>query len=284
MSSLHEETHRHLWQHFMLLTRPLLRFVVKVFLVFNYIGGDFLDLLLDYGWVLLVLIVLEGLLSADNALVLAVLAKHLNPDQQRKALNIGLSLAFIFRIGAIFVISILFHVWWIQAIGAAYLLFICFKHLLKKQGEEKEGKKRSYRATIFQIALADIAFAIDSILAAVALVIALPDTPLGDIGGMDGAKFIVIVLGALAGLIVIKYAATFFVRILRERPSLETAAMLIVGWVGVKLLMHTLAHDAVHVIPHSFVEGPVWNTIFWTVMLGLAAGGWILSGKKKKSL
>lgn len=120
--------------------------------------------------------------------------------------------------------------------------------------------------TVAQIALADIAFAIDSILAAVALVIALPDTPMGDIGGMDGAKFIVILLGAIAGLIVIRFAAGYFVKILTERPSLETAAMLIVGWVGVKLLMHTLAHPSVHIISHEFVEGPIWNIIFWTVI------------------
>lgn len=42
------------------------------------------SLLLQYGWVLLILIVLEGLLSADNALVLAIMAKHLPEDQQKK--------------------------------------------------------------------------------------------------------------------------------------------------------------------------------------------------------
>ena len=232
-----------------------------------------MDLLLNYGWVLIVLIVLEGLLSADNALVLAVMAKHLNPIQQRKAINIGLSLAFVFRIGAIFIISILFHVWWIQAIGAAYLLFICFKHLLKKEDVDEEKKEgSSYRATVFKIALADMAFAIDSILAAVALVIALPATSWGHIGGMDTAQFIVIVLGALSGVIIIKFAAAFFIKILQERPSLETAAMLIVGWVGIKLLMHTLAHEAVHIIPHDFVVGPIWTTIFWSGIMWMRFG------------
>lgn len=238
------------------------------------------SLLLEYGWVLLILILLEGLLSADNALVLAIMAKHLPPDQQKKAINIGLMLAFIFRIGAIFIISFLFHVWWIQAIGAAYLIFIALKHLLKKDHSNRDKSGKSYRATVAQIALADIAFAVDSILAAVALVIALPGTPMGDIGGMDGAQFIVILLGAIAGLIVIRFAAGFFVKILTQRPSLETAAMLLVGWVGVKLLMHTLAHPALHIIPHDFVEGPIWNTIFWSVMLLIALGGWFLSGKK----
>jgi len=239
-----------------------------------------LSLLLEYGWVLVILILLEGLLSADNALVLAVMAKHLPEEQQKKAINIGLLLAFIFRIGAIFIISFLFHVWQVQAIGAAYLIFICIKHLTKKHDDGKEKKPKSYGMTIAQIALADIAFAIDSILAAVALVIALPDTPIGNIGGMDGAKFIVIVIGAIAGLIVIRFAAAIFVKLLTTRPSLETAAMLIVGWVGVKLLMHTLAHDAIHIIPHDFVEGIVWKSIFWAVMLIIALGGWFMSKEK----
>ena len=219
------------------------------------------SLLVEYGWVLLILILLEGLLSADNALVLAIMAKHLPEDQQKKAINIGLLLAFVFRIGAIFIISFLFHVWWIQAIGAAYLIFIALKHLLKKDHGGKEKAGRSYRATVAQIALADIAFAVDSILAAVALVIALPGTPMGDIGGMDGAQFIVILLGAIAGLIVIRFAAGYFV----------------------KLLMHTLAHPSLHIISHDFVEGPIWNTIFWSVMLLIAIGGWFLSKGKAET-
>lgn len=242
-----------------------------------------LSLFLQYGSILLVLIVLEGLLSADNALVLAVLAKALPEHQQKKAIDIGLLLAFVFRIGAIFIISFLFHVWQVQAIGAAYLIFIAVKHFIKHDDKDKQVKEKSFPATVAQIALADIAFAIDSILAAVALVIALPATTFGNIGGMDAAQFIVIVLGALAGLIVIRFASQLFIRLLTARPSLETAAMLIVGWVGVKLAVHTLAHDALQIIPHSFVEGPIWNTIFWVVMIGIAVIGWFASGKKKPS-
>ncbi|QNF29828.1 TerC family protein [Metabacillus elymi] len=239
-----------------------------------------LTLLLEYGWVLIILILLEGLLSADNALVLAIMAKHLPEEQQKKAINIGLLLAFIFRIGAIFIISYLFHVWQVQAIGAAYLIFISLKHLLKKHNDEKEKKVKSYGMTVAQIALADIAFAVDSILAAVALVVDLPDTPMREIGGMDGAKFIVIIIGAIAGLIVIRFAAGVFVKLLTKRPSLEKAAMLLVGWVGVKLLMHTLAHPSVHIISHDFVEGVIWKSIFWSVMLLIAIGGWFLSKEK----
>ncbi|WP_100330134.1 TerC family protein [Bacillus xiapuensis] len=244
-----------------------------------------LSLWLEYGWILIVLILLEGVLSADNALVLAVMAKNLPAELQKKAINTGLLLAFIFRIGAIFLISFLFHVWQVQAIGAAYLIFIALRHLFKRnKGGKKDKKVKSYRMTIAQIALADIAFAIDSILAAVALAIALPDTPIGAIGGMDGAKFIVIILGALAGLIVIKFSAGFFVTLLVKRPSLETAAMVLVGWVGVKLLMHTLAHPSINLIAHDFVEGPVWKIIFWSVMVLIALGGWFLSKREPQKL
>ncbi|HWL24921.1 MAG TPA: hypothetical protein VNR38_14435 [Ureibacillus sp.] len=241
-----------------------------------------LALFLQYGGVLLVLIVLEGLLSADNALVLAVMAKGLPKDLQKKALDIGLALAFVFRIGAIFVVSLLFGVWEVQAIGAAYLIFIAVKHFLKKDHGEAEVKQKSFKATVAQIALADIAFAVDSILAAVALVIALPATTFGHIGGIDTAQFVLIVLGALAGLIIIRFASQLFIKLLTERPSLESAAMLIVGWVGIKLVMHTLAHEAIHIIPHSFVAGPIWNTIFWVVMVSIAVIGWFASGKKKQ--
>src|SRR5690606_20029059 len=121
-----------------------------------------LSLFLQYGTVLLVLVVLEGLLSADNALVLAVLAKGLPKELQKKAIDIGLMLAFVFRIGAIFIISYLFNVWQVQAIGAAYLMYIAIRHFIKKDHHEvKQLKPKSFKATVAQIALADIAFAID---------------------------------------------------------------------------------------------------------------------------
>lgn len=81
-------------------------------------------LLLEYGWVLLVLVALEGLLAADNALVLAIMVKHLPDEERKKALFYGLAGAFVFRFGSLFVISYLVDIWQVQAIGALYLLFI----------------------------------------------------------------------------------------------------------------------------------------------------------------
>lgn len=129
--------------------------------------------------------------------------------------------------------------------------------------------------------LADIAFAVDSILAAVALAVVLPDTPLPQIGGLDGGKFLVIFAGGLIGLVIMRFAAGFFVKLLQRKPGLEIAAFLIVGWVGVKLSVYTLSHPALGVLSESFAKSPEWKITFYAVLLLIAAGGWFLSKEKE---
>ena len=84
------------------------------------------SLILPYLWVILVLVFLEGLLAADNAVVMAVMVRHLPPEQRKKALFYGLLGAFIFRFIALFLISIIANFWFIQA-GAVYLIFMSIK-------------------------------------------------------------------------------------------------------------------------------------------------------------
>lgn len=246
---------------------------------------------LEYAWALLILIGLEGLLSADNALVLAVIAKHLPEEQKKRAINYGILLAFIFRFAALFAISFIANVWQIQAIGAAYLLYLGLKHVMKAmfgknnihKDEEKEVVGKGFGPTVGKIALADLAFAIDSILAAVALALGLPDSPLDDIGGMDGGQFIVVVLGGIAGLVLIKFAATWFVKLLEKRPALETTAYAIVAWVGVKLAIITLAHEDIGILDPHFPHSTSWTIIFYGVLVGIALIGWFAPSNKSKS-
>ena len=109
----------------------------------------------------------------------------------------------------------------------------------------KPKKQSGFWMTVLKVELADIAFAIDSMLAAVALAVTLPATGWFQIGGIDGAQFAVMFLGGIIGLVIMRFAANAFVKLLHKRPSLETAAFIIVGWVGVKLAVHTLAHPNV---------------------------------------
>ncbi|WP_410489188.1 TerC family protein [Bacillus changyiensis] len=244
-------------------------------------------LLLEYGWVLLILVGLEGILAADNALVMAVMVKHLPEEKRKKALFYGLAGAFVMRFGALFAISFLVNVWQVQAIGAIYLLYISIHHILKqhvfKKGEKIKGTKESgFWPTVIKVELADIAFAVDSILAAVALAVTLPVTNLPKIGGLDGGQFMVILAGGIIGIIIMRFAASAFVNLLKKRPSLETAAFVIVGWVGVKLTLYTLAHPQIHIISHHFIHSGTWKLIFWGVLIAIAFGGWFMSNPKKQ--
>lgn len=246
-------------------------------------------ILLEYAWVLVVLIVLEGLLATDNAVVMAVMVKHLPKPQQKKALFYGLVGAFVFRFTALFMITFLVNIWQIQALGAAYLLIISGKNIYDKLTHKPAGdpakkprKQSGFWMTVLKVELADIAFALDSMLAAVALAVTLPE--LGDfhIGGINGGQFAVMLLGGMIGLIMIRFAARQFVVLLEKYPTLETAAFLIVGWVGVKLVVLTLAHPSLQLIPETFPHSTAWKVTFWTVLLVLAAGGYLLAVAKQK--
>ncbi|MFC7063227.1 TerC family protein [Halobacillus seohaensis] len=250
-------------------------------------------LLLEYGWILLVLIALEGILAADNALVMAIMVKHLPEDQRKRALFYGLAGAFIFRFASLFAISFLVNVWQVQALGAIYLLFIAINHIFRKlvrkkpaahTDEVREEKKHSgFWMTVLKVELADIAFAVDSILAAVALAVSLPVTPLPAIGGLDGGQFLIIFAGGLIGLIIMRFAANFFVTLLHKKPGLEIAAFMIVGWVGVKLAVYTMSHPELAVLSEGFAKSPIWKGIFYTVLIVIALGGWFLSKEKEGS-
>lgn len=250
-----------------------------------------LSLLIEYSWVLLVLIALEGLLAADNALVMAIMVKHLPDQERKKALFYGLAGAFVFRFASLFAISFLVDVWQVQAIGAIYLVFIALNHLFRKfvvnksessvqTNAKQQQKGAGFWTTVLKVELADIAFAVDSILAAVALAMALPQTSLPQIGGMDGGQFLVIFAGGFIGLIIMRFAATFFVKLLQRRPGLEVAAFLIVGWVGVKLFVYTLSHPALSVLPEGFAKDPSWKWSFYIVLVLIALGGWFLTKEK----
>lgn len=252
-------------------------------------------LLLEYGWVLLVLVALEGLLAADNALVLAIMVKHLPDEERKKALFYGLAGAFVFRFGSLFIISYLVDIWQVQAIGALYLLFIAGNHIFRKLLIKKpvtdeavesgtEGavnkKKSSFWLTVLKVEIADIAFAVDSILAAVALAVALPKSGLPNIGGLDGGQFLVIFTGGFIGLVIMRFAASFFVKLLHSRPGLEIAAFFIVGWVGVKLAVITLAHPSLGVLSEDFAHSTAWKATFYVVLVLIAVIGWFMSSHK----
>jgi YkoY family integral membrane protein len=221
---------------------------------------------------IVILGVLEGLLSADNALVLAIMVRHL-PDQQqqRKALTLGLGMSFAFRFVAILVTAWLIGLWWLQAIGALYLLYLPLKHFrVHAQGDSGQAKGGTFTQTVIALGLADVAFAIDSVLAAVAMV-------------GKAEKTWIVVFGALIGVVMLRFAATFFIKLLAKYPLLDHLAYVLIGWVGVKLSMmaghnFVIWYDRGHpTAPLGFHIPEMSQLVFWSVMAVLVIGGTFLA-------
>ncbi len=218
------------------------------------------------------LVLLEGLLSADNALVLAIMVRHLDLHKQKTALSLGLSMSFIFRFAAILVATQVMKLWWLQTVGAAYLIYLPLKHFFWSgdSGHDKERKAMSYGATIFALAVTDVAFAVDSVLAAVATV-----------RGPD--KVWVVVAGALLGVVALRFAASGFIKLLARYPALDHMAYLLVGWAGVKLFVesgHTFEEASPGVLPFHWPAMP--PALFWSVMgVIVVVGTWVaVRGRK----
>src|SRR5699024_11708146 len=129
----------------------------------------------------------------------------------------------------------------------------------------------------FKVEVAYMAFAVDSILAAVALAVSLPATGLFSVGSLDGVQFIVIFAGGMIGVVIIRFAANFIVNILEKRPGLEVAAFVIVGWVGIKLALLVLAHLKIQLIQDSVFHSTAGKSVFYICLVFIAIISWFLS-------
>lgn len=180
--------------------------------------------------VLLTLILLEGILSFDNAAVLAAMTNRLPREQRRKALLYGIVGAYVFRLLAIGFVFILLENIWLQLLGAAYLLYLPLNHFIKGEHGQHHTEREPYKipglsafwSTVVFVELTDIAFALDQIVAAVAL----------------SDNVTVIVLAAFVGIIFLRVAAYYIGRIMEWFPALESLAYLAVGVVGLKMSLH----------------------------------------------
>ena len=97
------------------------------------------------------------------------------------------------------------------------------------------------------------------------------------IGGINLGQFSVMVIGGFIGVVIMRYAANIFIKVLETKPGLEIAAFLIVGWVGIKLFVIAAAHEKLALIPHDFPHSTLWTVIFWVVLLGLLVWGVLVS-------
>ncbi len=225
-------------------------------------GYDFL--------VILLLVLLEGLLSADNAVVLAVLALGLPKHQRKRALRYGIVGAFAFRSLALIFGLYMIGVSLVKLAGAIYLLYLPFRHFF---GERDSEDRRSvpqarpwlgmspFWATVVKVELTDMVFAVDSIVVAVAI----------------SQKTWVVLTGGVLGIIAMRLVIGQLLTVVERYPVLVDGAFVIIAWVGARLLLQYL-----HQVGLIAWEVPEWLGYGLIVVIFLAALAWARIDERKK--
>ncbi len=188
------------------------------------------------------LIIIESLLSVDNAAVLATMVMDLPPHQRAKALRYGIIGAYVFRGLCLLFAAWLIQIWWLKPLGGLYLLYLAYDYFRRKHTpqheddllvkEEKWFYKISYGligqfwATVVAVEIMDLAFSLDNVFAAVAFT----------------DNIWLICIGVFIGILAMRFVAQWFVKLLERFPFLETSAFLVIGILGLKLFASLPTH------------------------------------------
>lgn len=188
------------------------------------------------------LIIIESLLSVDNAAVLATMVMDLEPKDRNKALRYGIWGAYIFRGLAMLFAAFLIKIWWLKPLGGIYLLYLVFDWWKGKQTESKEddfvdkqgnwlykmtvGSLGNFWATVALVELMDMAFSIDNVFAAVAF----------------SPNIILVCAGVFVGILAMRFVAQGFVKLMEKYTFLETSAFVVIGILGIKLALSLYEH------------------------------------------
>ena len=174
-----------------------------------------------------VLVALEAVLSADNAIALAAITKGFkDPKLEQKALNIGLALAYVLRVGLILVAAQIVNQWQFEIAGAVYLLWLVFQHFTSAKEENEQAPPRftSLWQAIPVLAFTDLAFSLDSVTTAIAI----------------SDEIWLVLLGGTIGIITLRFMAGQFMIWLEEYVHLEDAGYVTVSFVGVRLILRVV--------------------------------------------
>lgn len=195
------------------------------------------------------LFVIEVLLSVDNALVNATLAESLPEEKRKKALRIGILLGALFRVIALFLVSIIIQNEWLKVAGGLYLVYLAIAHLGKVI--EESGKtitpKTTYRGVILQIAFADIVFSLDNVISAVSF----------------SENIYIVMLGVGIGVVSMLFITPILSRLIHKYKGMPQAAYAIVGLVGLALIVETYAHVHIHEMYKFAVVGAIVAFTVW---------------------
>ena len=215
------------------------------------------------------LIIIESLLSVDNAAVLATMVMDLPKEQRQKALRYGIIGAYVFRGLCLLFASFLIQIWWLKPLGGLYLLFLVFNYFRSKSTPEKTddllnkkehwfykatvGWMNQFWATVALVEIMDLAFSIDNVFAVVAFT----------------ENLVLIWTGVFIGILAMRFVAQWFVKLMGRYPFLEPAAFLVIAVLGFKLVLSVYEHFRPGDEVSKFLSGHTadWLTSLVTVLI-----------------
>jgi YkoY family integral membrane protein len=190
------------------------------------------------------LILLETLLSVDNAAVIATMVMDLPEKERPRALRYGILGAYFFRGLALIFATVLVSVWWLKPLGGLYLLYLAIDYFFKAKGSDDPSESNTtaindkwyykmsngflgqFWATVIAVEVMDMAFSIDNVFAAAAFT----------------KNIVLIWLGVFIGILAMRFVAQGFVKLLEKFPFLEGVAFAVIGVLGLKLSLATFSH------------------------------------------
>ena len=214
--------------------------------------------------VILNLIIIESLLSIDNAAVLATMAMELPKEQRSRALKYGIIGAYVFRGLALVFATFLVKIWWLKVLGGLYLLYLTFDYFYSKLTTKHEDdtlevipgffkkhviqpilslfnividppqkavqkgmqKLGKFWYTVILIELMDLAFSVDNDFAAVAFT----------------NNIYLICAGVFIGILAMRFVAQYFIKLMETYHFLEKLAFVVIGILGIKLSLSLFCH------------------------------------------
>lgn len=171
---------------------------------------------MEYAWIFMQIILINIVLSGDNAVVIAMASKNLPPEQRRKAIWWGALGAVALRVLLTAVAVILLFVPYIQAVGSLLLLYIAIKLLLDDQDGVHIRQAHTLSAAVGTIIVADFIMSLDNVLAIAAIV--------------DG-NFPMLFAGIALSIPIVIWGSTLIVRLLQRFP--------LVIYLGAAILAYT---------------------------------------------
>ena len=197
---------------------------------------DGIDRWVELAPLLPVIVSLELVLSADNAVALASITKNLNNiDLQKKALNIGIFIALLLRVLVILTAQFILNFWPVKLIGGIYLISLSISKLIPlnntviKDNIDNIKSEISIVNVILLLSVTDLAFSIDSITAAVAI----------------SDQFLLVITGAIIGVIALRFTSGLFIKWLEIYINLEKAGYIAVGIIGIKLILQLIFYKLI---------------------------------------